>query len=173
QPPGGAREDLFEGFDNLQLRPGEPAAIDVRAVGEERHHALGAELRQTMDVEMLAVDRRLVDLEIAGMDDDADRGADGERDAIGHAVRHAGEFDVDRTDGDAIARPGGDEWPALVDTMLLELWFDQRQRQRRRVDGTIHMPKDVRDSANVVLMTVGEDERGDALPLEIGEVRDD
>ena len=53
------------------LRAGEAAPVDVRAVGEERQHALGAELREPMDVEVLAVERRLVDLEVAGVDDDA------------------------------------------------------------------------------------------------------
>ena len=41
-----------------------------------------AELREAVDVEVLAVDRRLIDLEVAGVDDDADRRVDGERDAV-------------------------------------------------------------------------------------------
>ena len=57
---------------DLDLGAGEAAAIDVGAVGEQRQHALGAELGEAVQVEVLAVDRRLVDLEVAGVDDHAD-----------------------------------------------------------------------------------------------------
>ena len=69
--PADAREDLLERFDDVELRAGEAAAIDVGAVGEQREHPVGAELREAVHVEVLAVDRRLVDLEVAGVDDDA------------------------------------------------------------------------------------------------------
>ena len=42
---------------------------------------------------MLAVDRRLIDLEVAGVDDDADRRVNRQRHAVGHAVRDADELD--------------------------------------------------------------------------------
>ena len=53
--------------------PGEPPSIDVRAVREEREHALGAQLGESVQVEVLTVDGCLIDLEVAGMDDGADR----------------------------------------------------------------------------------------------------
>ena len=68
-----------------------------------------AELREPVHVEMLAVERRLVDLEVAGVDDDAGRRMDGERDAVGDAVRDADEFDLERADGHAVARPHRDQ----------------------------------------------------------------
>ena len=51
--------------------PGESLPVDVGAVGEQRQHALRAELGKPVQVEMLAVDWRLVDLEVAGVDDHA------------------------------------------------------------------------------------------------------
>ena len=53
---------------------------------------------------MLAVDRRLIDLEVAGVDDDAGRRVDGQRHAVGDAVRDADELDLERADGDALGR---------------------------------------------------------------------
>ena len=53
----------------------------------------GAELGEAVQVEVLAVERRLVDLEVAGVHDDADRRVDGQRHAVGHAVRDADELD--------------------------------------------------------------------------------
>ena len=98
-----AREELFERVDDLDLRAGEALAIDVGAVGKQREHALRAQLREAMQVEVLAVDRRLIDLEVAGVDDRAGRRGDGERHAVGHAVRDANELDRQRADGDRVA----------------------------------------------------------------------
>ena len=42
-----AREQLLERVDDFDLGAGEAAAIDVRAVGEQRQHALRAELART------------------------------------------------------------------------------------------------------------------------------
>ena len=114
-----AREDLLERLDHLELRSGEAAPIDVRAVGEQREDSLRAELRKAVHVEVLAVDRRLIDLEVAGVQDHSCRGADGQRHAVGHAVRDADEFDLERADGDAVARTNGDERMALLDAVLL------------------------------------------------------
>jgi len=169
----GAREDLLERFDDLELGPGEAAAIDVRAVGKQREHAGGAELREAVHVEVLAVDRRLIDLEIARVDDDADRRVDRERDAVGHAVRHADELDRERADGDPLARPHGDQLPS-VDAVLLELRLDQRQRQRRGIDRSRNVRQDVRHAADVVFVTVRQHERGGAvLLLQVRQVGDD
>ena len=122
---------------------------------------------------MLAIDRRLIDLEIAGVHDDAGRRADGERDAVGHAVRHANELDLERSDRDAVARPHGDERPP-GDAVLLQLGLDERERQRRRVDRSVHERHDVRHRADVVLVPVRQHERGDApVLLQVRHVRDD
>ena len=59
---------------------------------------------------MLAVDGRLIDLEVAGVDDEPDRRPDGQRDAVRHAVRHANELHLEWADRDAIAGPDGVAW---------------------------------------------------------------
>ena len=57
-----------------------------------------------MDVDVLAVERRLVDLEIARVQHDAARRLDRHRHAVGHAVRHADELERERPDRDPLAR---------------------------------------------------------------------
>ena len=85
------------------LRAGVAAAIDVGAVAEHRQHALGAQLREAVQVERLAVHRRLVDLEVAGVQQHALRRADHHGDAVGHAVRDADELQREGADGDDVA----------------------------------------------------------------------
>ena len=61
QLAGRAGEDFLERVDDLELGSGEAAPVDVRAVGKEREHALRSELGKPVHVEVLPVDRRLVD----------------------------------------------------------------------------------------------------------------
>ena len=108
------------------------------------------------------------------MHDDPRRRVNGEGDAVGHAVRDADELDLERSNRDPIARPDGDEAIAFVDSVLLQLRLDQRQRQRRRVNRTGDVRQHVWYAADVILVTVREDQRGDMPPLlQIRQVRDD
>ena len=152
-----AGEELLERVDDLDLGPGESLAIDVGAVGEERQHALRAELGEAVQVEVLAVDRRLIDLEVAGVDDDADRRRDGQRHAVGHAVRDADELDRERPDGDRLPRLDRLQPVAGVDAVLLELRLDQRQRHGGAVDRAVEQRHHVRDGADVILVAVRQD----------------
>ena len=155
-----------------QLGAGEAAPIDVRAVGKQRQHALRAELGEPMEVEVLAVDRRLIDLEVAGVNDDAGRRVDGERNAVGDAVRDADELDLERTDGHPCARADRDEL-AAGDAVLLQLGLDQRERQRRPVDRAVDVGQHVRHAADVIFVAVRQHERGGTLLLQVRQVGDD
>ena len=92
-----------------------------------------------MQVEVLAVDGCLVDLEVARVDDHADRRRDCERHAVGHAVRDADEFDAERPDCHAV--PWLDDVEAIpcVASVLVELGLNERQRHGRAVHGTIEL----------------------------------
>jgi len=169
-----AREDLLERFDDLALRSGEPAAIDVRAVGEQREDTLGAELREAVHVEVLAVDRRLVDLEIARVHDDAHGRVNGQRHTVGHAVGDADELHAERADGDALARTHRHERVRAGEIVLRELRLDERKRQRRPVDRAVDERRHVRHGADVILVTVRQHERGSApFLLQVRQVRND
>jgi hypothetical protein len=169
---GRAREDLLERVDDVDLRSGEALAIDVGAVAEQRQHALAAELGEAMEVEELSVERRLVDLEVAGVDEDAERRVDGEPDAVRHAVRDAQELDLEGTDLDDVLRPHGPE-SVVGEIVFVELGADERQRQRRAEDRTIDVRQQVGDGPDVVFVPVREHERGDATLLQVGEVGND
>ena len=120
--------------DDVDFRAGEAAAVDVRAVGQQRQHAGRAELGEPVDVDVLAIERRLIDLEVAGVDDHAARRLDRDRDAVRHAVRDAQELERERP---TCTRSRGRTRRSRAATrliVLLELRFDERQRQRRAVD---------------------------------------
>ena len=148
--------------DDLDLRTGEALAIDVGAVGEQRQHALGAELGEAVQVEVLAVDRRLVDLEVAGVDASMPAGV-----VIASATQ-SGMLCVTRmnsiVNGPIVTVSRGltvlSRSPG-VDAVLLELRLDQRQRHRRAVDRAVEERHHVRHGADVVLVAVRQHERLD------------
>ncbi len=92
-----AREFLDARTD-VSLRRRVAGALDVGAVAEQREHAFRAVAGEGVQVKRLAVNRSRVHLEIAGVNDDSDRSADGERDAVNRAVRDADEFDLEHAD---------------------------------------------------------------------------
>ena len=170
-----AGEQLLEGVDDFDLGPGEARAVDVGAVGEQRQHAACAKLGQAMQVEVLTVNRRLIDLEVARVDDGADRRRDGEGHAVRHTVRDSDELDRERANRDRLARLDDLQSIAHIDAVFFELWFDERQRHRRSIDRAVEVWQHVRYRTDVIFVAVGEDERLDLVPprLEVGEIGND
>ena len=133
------------------------------------------QLREAVQVERLTGERRLIDLEIARVDQHALGGAHDDRHAIRHAVRDANEFDLKRADRDRVAGADGRDPGAVLDVPFLELAGHECQRQRRAVKRTADMWQHVRHGADVILVPVRQDQALD-LPtafLEIGEVGND
>ena len=90
--------EFFDARHDGALRRRVARALDVGAVAEKREHAFAAVPRKGVQIERRAVDGRLINLEIAGVNDDADRRANGQRHAVDRAVRDADEFDFERAD---------------------------------------------------------------------------
>ena len=122
---------------------------------------------------MLAVERRLIDLEVPGMNHDPLRRLDRERDTVRDAVRDAQELDRERADRHAIARPDSHQPVRDLVSALLELRLDQRKGQRCAVDGPLNVRQHVRDRANVILVPVRQHERGEPVLLQLAQIRDD
>jgi hypothetical protein len=128
-----------------------------------------------MEIEVLSVERRLIDLEITRVHDDADRRLDRQRDTVGHAVRDANELDRERADADGLPRPDRLQAILEVDLVLFELRLDQRKGEGGSIDRAVDEREDVRHAPDVVLVAVGQHECLDlAAPLfEPTEVGDD
>ncbi len=104
---------------------------------------------------MLAVERRLVDLEVARVYDHPGWRVHGNRDAVGHAVRHPDELDAERPDLYALTRVEDLARRRLQQAVFLELRFDERKRERRRDDRTAEQRHDMGDGADVILDVMG------------------
>ncbi len=97
-----------------------------------------------VEVEGSAADRSLVDLEVAGVNNDAEGSAHGEGNAIDGAVSHGNEFDFVGADfdeaatGDDFAEGGG-----LKETSFVEAFFYEREGEAGAVHGDVELAKNV------------------------------
>src|SRR5277367_3040566 len=146
--------ELFDPRDDGAFGWREARALNVGRVAEEGEDAFAAVARECVQVEGSAVDGCLVDLEIASVNDDANRRADGEGDAVDGAVRYGNELyfvwaDLDEAAGGDFAERGGFEKAGFF-----EAFFYQGEREARGVNGNVEIAKDVSERADVIFVAV-------------------
>src|SRR6185312_1174726 len=169
---GARRNQLAEGLADEPLRAGHAGALGVRRVAEEQVDAAVAEIGQTADVGAEAVDRRVVHLVVAGVQDPAARRVEHDRDGIGDRVGDPHELGGERPElcrralGVGFAQLRGAQQAVLV-----ELGLDQPQRQPGRPD-LLHarLAQQVGQRAHVILVAVRQQHRADR-PVTVDQVR--
>ena len=134
----------------------EARPLDVRAVAEEREHAFLPVARKRVQIERLAVDRRLVNLEIAGMNDHAHRRSNCQSNAINRAVRHVQEFDLERAKLNMMSRRNFAQVRLFHHVPLCKFLVNKRECELSAVHGNVEIAKDVRERADVILVRVCE-----------------
>ena len=167
--------DLPERLADRPLRRRVAGVLGSGRVRQEHDDALLAELGEDVEVGQLAVDRGVVELEVTGVNDDPDRGPQGDPHRVGDRVADPERDDRERPDRDLIARLERQE-RIVVELVLLDLVAEQAAGERRGVDGHAgELGQDVRQAADVVLVGVSDEERPDvgAVLLEIGDIRHD
>ena len=75
-----------------------PGPLGVRRVAEQQVDAAVAELGELADVGLQAVDGRVVELPVAGVQDAPGRGLDDDRHAVRDRVRHPDELEPERAE---------------------------------------------------------------------------
>ena len=170
-----AGEEAVEGLAHNALAHGVAGALDVGRVGQEGEDPLLPQLPEAAQVNDVAVDGGGVDLEVAGVDDDAHAGVDGEGHGVGDGVVDVDELHVELAHPDHLPGLHGDELGLLEKAVLLQLQLDEPRREPGAVYGHVHLAQDVGDGPDMVLMSVGDKQSPDtALVLdEICGVGDD
>ena len=89
----GARENLLKARAHRAFARRVAAALDVGRILKQRQHAFLAVFGEGVQIEEPVVGGRGINLEVAGVDQDAERRVDGQRNAIHQAVRHLDGID--------------------------------------------------------------------------------
>ena len=163
-PPPRVLDDVAQVAPHGGLRRREPGPRGVGGVGEQQVDALGAELVDRMEVGTAAVDRRLVELEVAGVHNRARRRGDEHAKGGGDRVCHREERDGEGAERDRgavvdLARL------RVLDVVLLELALDDAQGELARVDGDLarEVLQQIRQGASVVLVAVRDDDAAELV----------
>ena len=172
---GASAEDLVEAVADDALRGDEAGALDVGAVGQQHQNAVLADARQPGDVEQLAIYGRLVELEVARVDQRSGGGVQGEADGIGDGVRDPERLHVEQADLEPIRRVERDELRLVQHLVFRQLAFREADGQAGAVDGDVELLQDPAQRADVVLVAVRQDDALHHLLVfqQVGDVGDD
>ena len=167
--------DLAEGLADRPLGRRVARVLGAGRVGQQAQHAFLAEPGEDREVGQLAVDRGVVELEVAGVDDRPDRRAQRDAHRVRDRVADPERDHVERPDLDLVARVEREQ-RVVVELVLLDLVAEQAAGEGGGVDRHAReLRQHVRQRADVVLVGMGDEERLDvgAAFLEVGDVGDD
>src|SRR6185369_10384842 len=173
QPLLGALEDVVKSRTNCAFTGRIAGTLHIRRVLEQCQHTFLAVFGEGVEVEELVVGRRRIDLEVARMNNHAQRSMDGERDTIDKGVRYLDRMDGEGADLDSIARPHLIKLSIVQQAMFFKLAFYQCESELGPVYRNIQLGKQPGDATDVVFMTVGENHRPNFVPVlnQIGQIR--
>ena len=169
------RKDNVEGPAHRPLRHGKAGTDRVGAVAEQRQHAVSAQLRHSLQIRRLAEHRRIVYLEISGVEDDSRRAEDRQGGAVGDGMVRLDEFHVEVPQRDRVAVLHHEQLRGIRDLVFLQLPADEGDGKPRRIDRHVQLLQDIGQCADMVLVSVGDDKalHLGRVVLQIGNVRDD
>ncbi len=168
------RKNLVKAGNDSALAGRVARPLHVGRVLQQRQHAALAVLGKGVQVECLVVERRKIDLEVAGMNDHAHRRLDRQRHAIHQRVRHADGLDGERPDGELHLRLDLDQLDLVEQLMLFQLAFHVGQRELGGVHRNLELAQDPRQAADVVLVPVRQHNGAHMLLVlnQVGDVGD-
>ena len=140
-------------------------ALDVGRILEQRQHAFFAVFGEGMQVEQPVVGGRGIDLEIAGVDDHAQRRVDRQRHAIHQAVRDLDGMDGERPDLEALAGADLAQVGVVEQAVLFQLVFHVGQRELGALDRHVQFGQHPGQRADVVFVAVGQNDAAHLLAV--------
>ncbi len=162
----GFAEDLREGRVDHAFRRGGAGLIGIGGIRHQGQHAAPAKFGQLGKIGRLAIHRRVIEFEVAGMDHQSGGRGDAHAHAIGNGVRHAEEFQPERAELDPAAGLDRGQ-PRLIENLVIaQLHFDQAARQFGGKDRHFrHFLQQVRQAAGVIFVAVRDDDAAQLIAL--------
>ena len=165
-------EEGLERFADLSLALGEAGTLGVGGVGHKAEDSLLPYLGESAEIHHTAVDRRCVDFEVARVDDSAALAADSESECVGYGMVDMDSLNGKTAEGYHVAGLDDVKSGGIEQSVLTQLPLNESDGELRAVDGHIENLEKIRQTADMILMSVGYDYS--AYPvrvaLDIGEI---
>ena len=142
----------------MHFRRREAGPLAVGAVAEQRQYALLSQSREPGVIRQIAIEGRLVQLEIAGVNDRSHRRRDRQPDAVGDAVRHAQDFHLDLPEIQRLPGFDGMQLRLVQHSVFGEPPAGKSESQAGAVDRNREFSQQVGEGADVVFMAVRHDD---------------
>ena len=175
QTPLGAGKHLVELAPDSALARSVTLALDVGGILQQRQHSFFAVLGETVQVEEAVVGGRRVDLEVAGMQHDANRRVDSECDTIDQAVRYLQRMNGERPNLEALSGTDFAQVGVVEELVFVELILDVGQRKLGAPDGNVQFAENPRQGTDVIFVAVRQHDAAHMLAIfeQIRNVGDD
>ena len=152
----GFEEDVVQHRADRLLRRAEARHVGVGRISQQQQHVALAILGELLEVEDTPVERSLVNLEVAGVQQQALWGGDRQREALRGAVGYVNAFDRETAQPDLFARGDRSQAGWLEQGEFRDLLAHHAQRERGAEDWHIvDLLEQVRHAADVVQVAVG------------------
>ena len=153
------RQPATSWFSASSSAPSEPVLPSSKTLVESQtiaSHALVAERAQRRLVRSRPHHRLGIELPVAGVQDQPQRGADGHRPRLGDRVRHADHLQIERADAEAAVVGDQPQRHLGLEAAAGELATQRGHGERRRIDRTAQPRPQIGHRAEMVLVGVGE-----------------
>ena len=160
-----AVEEPVEGLAHDGLAHGIPGPLHVSGVRQQGQDPLLPQLAEAAQINHVPINGGGVNLEVAGVDEHAHAGVDGESHGVSDGVVDVDELHVELAHLDHFAGLHGDQFGLLEEAVLLQLQLDEPRRQPGAVYRHVYLPEDIGDGPDMVLVAVGDEKAADAVPV--------
>ena len=154
----GGVEKPLKAVSNRSFGSGVPPPFSIGGVGHKRQYAPVAQFAEACKVYDIALNGRVVHLEVAGVHNYSRRGVDSKSHRVGYGMVHADKFHSHAAHFHGLARGNNVELRRGQYTVLPELSLDKTDSQPCSVYGNVHLFEQVGKSADVIFVTVGNDD---------------
>ena len=168
-------ENVLERSTDGALRGSVAGSLGVGRLAHQKQNALIAKLAEAGNVHNIALNWCQVQLEVTRVDEHAERCADGQTAGVGNRVVDTDELNAEAAEAHGIVGLHAMEIGVPGQAMLLELVLNDLESQPSAVNGRIYGAQNVRNGADVVLVTVGQHHTADLVPVlfEISDIGND
>ena len=164
-PPWSLTKDALERGVQVTFRAGAAAALGVRRVAQQQQHAFIADAPESLHVGRMAVGWRVVELEVAGVDDPSHGRLDGETDRVRDGVADGNRLDPEWAELHRVAHTHLAKIGLTQHAVLPEFRLEEAEREAGAEDGGVQLFQGVGQPADVVLVAVREEDAHDLLAL--------